>query len=107
MPPLGPRNHRISVEEAAQHTRRHRDARGKAHDIHAGAFHKDQVLELLNQKGCTGIRIYLARKPDGSSTFVATGLDAKGEDITAANCTILEDMYPCPPYCPTSSPLNG
>ena len=43
---LPARNHRITLQEAAAHTRRHREA--KVHEIKAGAFHKDQVLELLN-----------------------------------------------------------
>ncbi len=107
MPPLVPRDHRITVAEAAQHTRRHREAKSKAHDINAAAFHKDQVLELLNQKGCVALRIYLARDARGASTLVAAGVDQNGEDLTAANCTILEDSMPCPPYCSTSSPLNA
>ncbi len=107
MPPLEPRDHHITVAEAAEHTRRHRQARQKPHDINAGAFHKDQVLELLNQQGCVGIRIYLARTASGSSTLVMAGVDQQGEDITAANCTILQNTTPCPPYCPVSSPLNA
>ena len=39
---LPPRNHRITLADAAAHTRRHRDA--KLHEVRAGAFHKDQVL---------------------------------------------------------------
>lgn len=105
MPPLGPRNHRITLEQAAAHTRRHREARGAAGGINSGAFHKDQVLELLNAKGCAGIRIYLGRDAAGAQHFVLVGLDASGEDLTQT--TILEEMFPCPPWCPTSSALNA
>ena len=30
--------------------------RGVPDDIRAGTFHEDQVTELLNQKGCAGLR---------------------------------------------------
>ena len=105
MPPLGPRNHRITLDEAAQHTRRHREAPAKGHDIHASAYHKDQVLELLNQKGCAAIRIYLGRDASGASCMVAVGVDTAGEDMTSG--TILEQGWPCPPFCGTASPLNA
>ncbi len=104
MPPLGPRNHRITLEEAAQHTRRHREARARGHDIHAGAFHADQVLQLLQQKGCAAMRIYLGRDAKGESSLVLVGVDVQGEDMTGG--TILEVVYTCPPFCSTTSVLN-
>lgn len=100
---LPPRNHRITLEEAAAHTKRHRDA--KVHDIKAGAFHKDQVLELLNQPGCVGLRIYHGRDKSGSPTFVLAGIDQADNDLSAG--TLLEINYPCPPYCGASNPLNS
>jgi hypothetical protein len=100
---LPPRNHRISLEEAAAHTKRHRDA--KTHEVKAGTFHKDQVLELLNQPGCVGLRIYHGRDKDGSPTFVLVGIDEKDADLTVG--VLLEWPFPCPPYCGSANALNA
>lgn len=100
---LPPRNHRISLEEAAAHTKRYRDA--KIHEVKGGAFHKDQVLELLNQPGCVGLRIYHGRDKTGSPTVVLAGIDTADNDLTTG--VLLEEWYPCPPLCQSTSPLNG
>ncbi|MFI5280837.1 MAG: hypothetical protein ACHQU1_10095, partial [Gemmatimonadales bacterium] len=66
MPPLEPRSHHIPLAEAAAHTRRHRQSIGKPREgDHAGAFHGDQVMALLKQKGCVGLRIYHGRNERG------------------------------------------
>ena len=100
---LPKRNHRITLEEAAAHTRRHREAH--IHDIKAGAFHKDQVLELLNQPGCVGLRIYHGRDKEGNPNLVLAGIDAADNDLTAG--TLLEWSYPCPPFCGAPNALNS
>ena len=100
---LPPRNHRIALADAAAHTKRHRDA--KLHDIKAGAFHKDQVLELLNQPGCVALRIYHGRDKAGSPTLVLAGIDKADNDLTAG--FLLEEQFPCPPFCGTANPLNA
>lgn len=96
------RNHRISLEEAAAHTKRHRDS--KIHGIKAGAFHKDQVLELLNQPGCVGLRIYHGRDKAGSPSFVLAGIDKADNDLHTG--VLLEEGIPCPPFCGAANPLN-
>ena len=101
---LPARNHRISLDEAAAHTRRHREA--KVHAITAGAFHKDQVLELLNQAGCVGLRVHLGRNPDASPTVVLTGIDQADSDLVN-KAVILEQWVPCPPFCGAQNALNG
>jgi hypothetical protein len=99
---LPPRTHRISLKDAAVLTKRHRDA--KVSEVKSGAFHKDQVLELLNQAGCVGLRIHYAREASGSPTLVLTGIDAANNDLTDG--TILDVHYPCPPFCGAANPLN-
>lgn len=99
---LPPRNHRISLKDAAAHTKRYRDA--KVSEIKAGAFHKDQVLELLNQAGCVGLRIYYGFDTTGAPTLVLTGIDAADSDLTGG--TILETIWPCPPFCGGGNALN-
>jgi hypothetical protein len=100
---LPERNHRITLEEAAAHTRRHREA--KVHAIGSGAFHKDQVQELLNQKGCVGLRVHLGRNADGSPTVVLTGIDQADSDLVKG--VILEQWWPCPPFCGAQNALNS
>lgn len=99
---LAPRNHRVTLVAAAAHTRRHRES--KVWEEKAGAFHKDQVLELLNQPGCVGLRIHYGRDETGHPTLILTGLDQADDDMTGG--VILEVHYPCPPYCGASNPLN-
>ena len=101
-----PRDHRIQLPEAAEFTRRWRQHNPPAAGrINSGAYLKDQVLELLNQAGCIGIRIYLGRGAEGAANMVAVGVDADGNDLTQG--TILEQVYPCPPFCPDGSALNA
>ena len=96
------RNHRISLTDAAAHTKRHRDA--KVSDVKAGAFHKDQVLELLSQEGCVGLRVYYGRDARNAPTLVLTGIDSGDNDLTGG--TILEFDFPCPPFCGGGDALN-
>lgn len=100
MPPLDKsRNHRISLSEAAEYTRRYREgARGQAGHMTSGAFLADQVRELLAQPGCAGVRIYNGRGADQASHFLLVGVDDKGNDMTQG--TILQQFMPCPPFCP-------
>ena len=109
MPPLEPRDHRSSVPEAIQHVRRHRAANtGRVEEgANAGAFHAKQVLELLAQPGCVGLRIYYGRSDKGGRTVVLVGIDAEGKDMAAESNLLMEEVWPCPPYCDTSSPLYG
>jgi len=100
---LPARDHRISLTDAAALTKSYRAA--KVSEEKAGSIHRDQVLELLNQKGCVGLRVYYGRNPDGSPALVLTGIDAADNDLTAS--TILEKLWPCPPYCGSANPLNS
>ena len=100
---LPPRDHRIGLAEAAALTKSYRAA--KVSEEKAGAFHKDQVLELLNQPGCVALRIYYGHQADGTPALVLTGMDKEDKDVTGG--TILEEHFPCPPYCDPESSLNG
>jgi hypothetical protein len=99
---LAPRNHHVTLVAAAAHTRRHREA--KVWERKGSAFHKDQVVELLNQPSCVALRIYYGRDEAGHPTLVLTGIDLADNDLTGG--IILEEGWPCPPFCGTSNPLN-
>lgn len=59
---------------------------------------------ILEQKDCVGLRIYNGYNTvTQKNNLVLVGVDEKGEDIT--NGVILENLNPCPVYCPKSSPL--
>ena len=100
---LPARDHRISLKDAAVLTKRYQDA--KVSPVKAGAFHKDQVLQLLGQAGCVALRVYFGRQADGSPALVLTGLDASDSDLTDG--VILEQHWPCPPICGAANPLNA
>jgi len=100
---LPPRNHRVSLAEAAAHTRRHREA--KVHPVNAHAFHADQVRELLAHPDCAALRIYHGRDEKGNPNLVLVAADAAGNDLTQG--AVLEYDFPCPPLCATASALGG
>ena len=99
---LPARDHHITLAEAVALTKRARDA--KIGTEKSGAFHKDQVLKLLAQTGCVALRIHYGRKADGSPALVLTGMDASDNDLTGE---ILEEHFPCPPWCGAASSLNS
>jgi hypothetical protein len=100
---LPARDHRISLADAAAHTRRHRDA--KLSPVSAHAFHGDQVLTLLRQAGCVALRAYHGRDADGAPTLVLVGVDESGADM--AQGVLLEQGFPCPPFCAAANPLTA
>lgn len=107
MPPLDrSRNHRVSLPEAAEYTRRFRQAtHGQPGRVLSVAFLADQVRELLGQPGCAGLRIYHGRAAGGDTNMVLVGVDESGQDMTQA--TLLQQGWPCPPYCPDTNELNS
>lgn len=96
------RNHRISLTEAAAMTRSWRERSPKA--VKAGAFHGDQVRELLAQPGCVAFRIYNGMNDAGETQFILVGVDGKDQDMTDG--VLLEFHFPCPPFCDDGSALN-
>ena len=101
---LPARDHKISLDAAAKLTRRHRDGAGPD-PKKAGAFHADQVRQLLDQPGCVALRIYFARQENGDPATVLVGMDAKDQEMTGG--ILLEACFLCPPFCTSDSALNG
>lgn len=100
---LPPRNHRVSLDAGSAMTKRYR---GKAPGGEkAGAFHADQVRELLAQKGCVALRIYNGSNEKGENVFVLVGMDENDKDMTGG--VLLEVNFPCPPFCDDGSGLNS
>ncbi len=100
---LPARDYRITLAAAAALTKAYRDAKVSA--VTSGAIAKDPVMQLLNQAGCVGLRIYYGRNPDGTPALVLAGIDASDNDLTKG--VLLEQLWICPPMCAAASPLNG
>ena len=107
MPPFPhEKSHRITLDEAKEMCRGHRVAAGKGQGyLRAGAFGRGVLDEILEQPGCTGVRVYLGRNKEGQTTLLAVGIDANGADL--ASGTIADDMWPCPPFCPDGDSLDS
>ena len=102
--PPGPRDHRITLQEAIGHTQRFRAANTAPAAEKAAMFWRAGGLdELLAQKGCVGLRIYYGLTASGAPAPILVGVDAEGNDL--AGGTVLEEHLPCPPVCSASSPL--
>ena len=93
------RRHLISREEAALLLRR----RPSKVTGRGGHLPREVIDQVLAQPGCTGLRFYYGTKSDGSMTLVFVGIDEQERDM--ADGSIVEDAYPCPPFCDATSPL--
>ena len=102
---LEPRDHTVSLNVAAAYTKRHRGGLSGArqHGDHGGAFHADQVIKMLQQPGCTALRIYHGRSEQNEKAMVLVAVDANGNDMTKG--IMMEMTWPCPPWCDDTSPL--
>jgi len=99
--PLPARDHRITLEEASALVKRYRAGTEEK----AGAFPKSQLMDLLSQPGCEGMRVYYGRHEDGRPALVLVGIDKTDNDMTGG---IVEDLhFPCPPLCGDGNALNS
>lgn len=95
----------ISLEEAKGYTHAFQEDKPDAiKSFYVGAKKLQRILE---QEDCMGVRIYNGRTIDtdyrNKANLVLVGVNKKGEDMTDG--IILEDLAPCPHFCPQSSPL--
>lgn len=121
LPP--PSDHRISLRRASRLTRNYRESIPAADKT--GFFHKQAIVDLLRQPGVVGMRYYHGLDDKGCYHLVLVGVDREGRDVVesrggkvtritqsvgamvvSSGAVILDNHYPCPPWCPPSSPLN-
>lgn len=99
------RDHQISWGQARDMISAHRSSPGVSAGViegaFGGAFKKADVLALLSQANCAYLRVYYARKADGSPTLVLVGVDGDRNDMSAG--MVLDNHYPCPPWCPPAA----
>ena len=102
----GHENHIVSLDYAASLTENFRmTADSTMKGVLGEFFGKDALVGALNQKNCTGLRIYYGKKDDGTPALVLVGVDKSGNDLTAG--LVLEDGYICPPWCGVENSLKG
>ena len=104
MPFDGHEDHRITLQEAAEMTKRYRDQM-TATEIKGGYFGRDAIEEILEQPDCVGIRYYYGLDTNGSQVLVLTGVLANENDMQ--NGALMERSRPCPPACGSPNQLNS
>ncbi len=112
--PLSSQHHFISLEEATKLTRSFREKgeqlldpaqQGKNVLAISESFNRAAIEAILNQDGCSGIRLYSGLKEDGRLHQVLVGINEKDEDMCEG--ILVEDSRRCPPDCAPPSPLNS
>ena len=90
----GHEDHSISAADAKTMT----DAYQSQHagSPYAWTIGRDAVESILKQPGVVGIRIKGGMK-DGKFSPVLVGVSADGSEVPGG--VIMEDLFPCPPYC--------
>ncbi len=93
----------ITLSQGSAWTSTYRSANPTA--VKAHFYGKTKLMEMLNQSGCVGIRMYRAIDDTGAAQLVLVGVTAAGTDMTSG--LILDRSVLCPPYCDSGSGLNG
>jgi hypothetical protein len=75
-------------------------------------FEKDKIIDMLNNSGCVGMRLYYGMDSGKKIHALLVGIDSEGKDILPENDDpgnyILERSNRVPPGpTPPSSPLNS
>lgn len=99
----GNEDHSITLEDAVQLTANYRKNAGEK-AIKGGFFGKTVLKNIINQKGCVGIKFYYGQNSDGKPCLVLVGADAAENDMTGG--VLAERQLPCPPYCGENNVLN-
>jgi hypothetical protein len=94
----------VTLTDASRWTANFRKA-NPSDEIIAQFFGKNQLLKILNQKGCVGIRFYYGIGDDGIKNIVAVGATSDQNDMV--NGVILDYAFRCKPYCSNVNSLNS
>lgn len=100
----GNEDHRITLTEAAEMTKRFRDQLPSTGGIIAHCFGKEAVQSVLNQTGCVGLRLYFGIDANNVEHLVGTGVDSSGNDLYTGS--LIERTLICPLECSATNPLN-
>ena len=121
--PLPPKSdHKITLAQAADLIKRYQRYCGPGGEK-GGYFWADPVRKLLAQPGVVGLRYYHGTDEKGGYHIILVGVDKDGKDIVRRAVSaptptkgggkvakammaegggdeILENHWPCPPFCP-------
>jgi len=96
----------ISLSDAATLTASHRSSNPEA--VQGHFLGRTKLLDLLNQSGCRGLRIYHGESSSGGREIVVVGVDSNENDILdSTNPLVLDTSVLCPPTCSNSNSLNS
>lgn len=97
----GNEGEKITLEQGAAYTKRHRDRNpGTTKGIFYGRNH---IEAILAQPDCKGLRIYFGEETDGSRVLVLAGADSAENDLMNV---VVEVGVRCPPTCGSTNVLN-
>ena len=94
----------VDLKDASDWTAKYRTTISTGDTI-AHFFGKNKLLDILNQTGCKGIRIYYGLNDDGEKVLILVGADKDEDDMTSG--VVLDHSFRCPPTCSTSNVLNS
>ena len=100
----GHEDHSISLNEAAELTKRYRD-RMTGDQIKGGFFGRDAIQAILDQSDCIGIRYYYGLDANNKQVMVLVGAIANQDDLE--NGELAEFSRPCPDLCGINNQLNN
>ena len=102
------RSYDISLEDARILTSRYREFHSG--NYRAAFFPKEEIMELLEQGGCNGLRIYFGVDDENKMRVVLVGTEPSdvGEDCGDDMLEKIKDNgLPCPPYSSIENDLNS
>ncbi|MES2678575.1 MAG: hypothetical protein V4635_01765 [Bacteroidota bacterium] len=91
----------ISLADATAWTAAYRSANPTS--VKAHFFGKTQLMKILDQDDCAGIRAYYAIDDEDAKQLVLVGVNFLEKDQYTE--TILDRSHPCPNACDSTSPL--
>jgi len=101
---------RIDLVKAREWAQNHRNTNPAA--LRSHYFGREILDQILQQRGCTGIRLFYALDDKQARQLLIAGVDAQGNTqlpaspgITPGDFSILDFSFPCPPVCPPGSDL--
>ena len=97
-------DHRISVSDARAMTRRFREA-APQESVRGCMFPRAAFEAILSQAGCEGIRLYFGQGTGQGLQLIMVGVDGDALDMSQGE--ILENSFPCPPFCDPRAVLTS
>lgn len=104
MPFPTPGSHNISLNEAADMTRRFRESVPSG-SIIGGLFNAADIRRILDQPDCAGLRYYYGLNDTGTPVIVLVGVTSDNKDLFEGELAEMSNL--CPTFCSDANPLNG